>query len=283
MAWRGGGESMRDGRRDVSSTAPPQRATRRWRGASAGKTTRTQTQASHFRAALDGAPAAPGAKPRPRLGAALAALDVPALALSDDADAHRRLYELAVRVQRPRAPRRRRGGVECVARRWRGGCRPVLAQNHLTHTREDTRAGEGDRDIRGTGECHTQRRSKTKGNNAGRHGRPGLPRARARREGERPPRPLGCVVRRRRELPGRAAPGAAHDAAAAARAARGRRRRRGRARRQALAAALRAWWSVSRKTAPRAAPSHDDAVALRSNAPPPPPRSVVSAALDAFT
>ena len=30
---------------------------------------------------------------RPRLGAALAALDVPALALSDDADAHRRLYE----------------------------------------------------------------------------------------------------------------------------------------------------------------------------------------------
>ena len=69
---------------------------------SAGKTTRTQTQASHFRAALDGAPAAPGAKPRPRLGAALAALDVPALALSDDADAHRRLYELAVGSRVPR-------------------------------------------------------------------------------------------------------------------------------------------------------------------------------------
>ena len=189
------------------------------------------TQASHFRAALDGAPVAPGAKPRPRLGAALAALDVPALALSDDADAHRRLYELAVRVQRPQA----------FSRRWE---------------RVD---------------------------NAGRHGRPGVPRARARREGERPPRPPGGVVRRRRELSGRAAPGAAHDAAAAARAARGRRRRRGRARRQALAAALRAWWSVSRKTARKAATSHDDAVALRSNPPPPPPRALVSAAVDAFT
>jgi len=62
------------------------------------------TQASHFRAALDGAPAAPGAKPRPRLGAALAALDVPALALSDDADAHRRLYELAVATADPAFP-----------------------------------------------------------------------------------------------------------------------------------------------------------------------------------
>ena len=169
-----------------------------------------------------------------------------------------------------RAREARRGDSVEGSNAWRGD---GVEQPH-------TRAGEGDRDIRGTGECHTQRRSKTKGNNnAGRHGRPGLPRAGTRREGERPPRPLGCVVRRRRELSGRAAAGAAHDAAAAARAARGRRRRGRRARREALAAALRAWWSVSRKTTGKAATSPDDAVALRSDTPPPPPRALVPAAL----
>ena len=111
MAWRGAPRACVTVHRQTRR----QRATRRWRRASAGKTTRTQTQASHFRAALDGAPAAPGAKPRPRLGAALAALDVPALALSDDADAHRRLYELAVRVQRPQASYERRCDGVAVA------------------------------------------------------------------------------------------------------------------------------------------------------------------------
>ena len=179
---------------------------------------------------------------------------------------------LSMSIER-RAREARRGDSVEGSNAWRGD---GVEQPH-------TRAGEGDRDIRGTGECHTQRRSKTKGNNnAGRHGRPGLPRARARREGERPPRPPGGVVRRRRELSGRAAARAAHDAAAAARAPRGRRRHRGRARREALAAALRARRRVAGKVSRKAATSHDDAVALRSNAPPPPPRSLVSAALDAF-
>ena len=97
---------------------------------------------------------------------------------------------LSMSIER-RAREARRGDSVEGSNAWRGD---GVEQPH-------TRAGEGDRDIRGTGECHTQRRSKTKGNNnAGRHGRPGLPRARARREGERPPRPPGGVVRRRREL-----------------------------------------------------------------------------------
>jgi hypothetical protein len=94
---------------------------------------------------------------------------------------------LSMSIERAAREARRGDGVE-GSDAWRGD---GVEQPH-------TRAGEGD--IRGTGECHTQRRSKTKGNNAGRHGRPGLPRAGARREGERPPRPLGGVVRRRREL-----------------------------------------------------------------------------------
>jgi len=57
---------------------------------------RDSATASHFRATLDGAALQPGERARSKLGAALAALDVPGLALSDDADAHRRLYELAV-------------------------------------------------------------------------------------------------------------------------------------------------------------------------------------------
>ena len=188
-------------------------------------------------------------------------------------------------IERRAREARRGDGVE-GSNAWRGDGVAVVARSWpkaASHTRMKIHERARETDISGTGECHTQRRSKTKGNNAGRHGRPGVPRARARREGERPPRPLGCVVRRRRELPGRAAAGAAHDAAAAARAARGRRRRRGRARREALAAALRARSRVAGEVSRKAATSHDDAVALRSNAPPPPPRSVVSAALDAFT